>query len=445
VSARAPFVTAARRPLHTRLRPGTLLVATETRTRHGTTSFPAAPLVAAALRRRGLEVHEAPIAWIDRLRHGRVDATDALVVPGRPPRDTASLGVVLAVAGRSPRAQLRARRALQQAAPALAGLSAATRPHTIVLAAPRAACAGVERAIRTVELALERCGPPVYVRHQIVHNAHVLAELERRGARFVDDIGQVPPGATLIFSAHGVAPEVRAAAAERRLNVIDATCPLVSKVHAEARRFAGAGRTVVLIGHDDHEEVVGTRGEAPDQTVVLSSAEEVEQLEVADPHRVAYLTQTTLAVDETEEIASALRARFPAIASPRKSDICFATQGRQDAVKQVASECDLLLVVGSQNSSNGRRLVEVAERHGVAARLIDDESHIDAAWLARAGTIGVSAAASTPERLVRRVVDAIGAFGPVEIVERIASREDVFFATPPVEPPALGSEGTDTC
>lgn len=305
-------------------------------------------------------------------------------------------------------------------------------PRTVLLAAPRASCAGVERAIEMVELALDRYGPPIYVRRQIVHNTHVVTQLERRGARFVDEVDEVPRGATLVFSAHGVSPAVRAAARARGLRVIDATCPLVSKVHAEARRFAASGHTVVLVGHEDHEEVVGTRGEAPDRTVVVDGVEDVERLAVEDPERVAQLTQTTLAIDEVAETVAALRARFPRLAGPRTSDICYATQNRQDAVKALAAECDLVLVVGSANSSNARRLVEVAERHGAAARLIEDETAIDPAWLERADTIGLTAGASSPEALVQRVLAALAASGPIALEERRTATEDVHFRSPPL-------------
>jgi 4-hydroxy-3-methylbut-2-enyl diphosphate reductase len=309
-------------------------------------------------------------------------------------------------------------------------------PRTVLLAAPRASCAGVVRAVEIVERALERCGAPVYVRRQIVHNAHVVERLERLGARFVEEVDEVPRGATVVFSAHGVSPEVRAAARARDLNVIDATCPLVSKVHAEARRFASSGHTVVLVGHQEHEEVVGTRGEAPDRTVVVGAAEEVEELEIEDPARVAYLTQTTLAVDETAETLEALRERFPALTGPRSSDICYATQNRQDAVKLLARECDIVLVVGSSNSSNARRMVEVAERHGAPARLIEDGAAIEEEWLACASTIGLTAGASTPESLVQGALDALRAFGPVRVEERLTATEDVRFRAPPITAPA---------
>jgi 4-hydroxy-3-methylbut-2-enyl diphosphate reductase len=304
-------------------------------------------------------------------------------------------------------------------------------PRTILLAAPRASCAGVERAIEIVERALERFGPPVYVRRQIVHNAHVVAELEARGAVFVEEIDEVPDGARLIFSAHGVAPAIRENAAERGFDVIDATCPLVGKVHAEARRFAREGYTIALVGHEQHDEVQGTVGEAPDRIQIISDVSGVDDLEVEDPQRVAYLTQTTLAVEETDEVVDALRERFPSLVGPASSDICYATQNRQDAVKQLAGECDLILVVGSTNSSNSRRLVEVAERHGARARLIEDESQIELAWLTGAECIGLTAGASAPEALVQRVLAALAAQGPADVLERRSATETVRFKLPP--------------
>jgi 4-hydroxy-3-methylbut-2-enyl diphosphate reductase len=269
------------------------------------------------------------------------------------------------------------------------------------------------------------------VRRQIVHNAHVVADLERRGAIFVEEVDQVPRGGTVVFSAHGVSPAVRAGAATRQLNVIDATCPLVSKVHAEARRFAQAGCTIVLVGHEGHDEIEGTVGEAPDRIRLVTSADEVEALEVEDPGRVAYLTQTTLAVDDTNTVVDALRRRFPALVGPSSSDICYATQNRQDAVKLLASECELVLVVGSENSSNSRRLVEVAERRGARACLIEDESAIELGWLAGVEKIGLTAGASAPESVVQRVLAALRALGPSHLVERRTANETLQFKLPP--------------
>lgn len=310
-------------------------------------------------------------------------------------------------------------------------ISARARPRTVLLAAPRSFCAGVERAIEVVERVLAHHPGPVYVRRQIVHNAHVVADLAARGAVFVDELDQVPDGATVVFSAHGVALAVRAEAARRGLAVVDATCPLVTKVHAEARRFAGRGDTVVLIGHAGHEEVEGTMGEAPDQTVLVRSADEVAQLRVPDPERVSYLTQTTLAIDETAEVVDALRDRFPAVRGPASDDICYATTNRQEALAAIADESDLVLVVGSTNSSNSQRLVELARRRRVAAYLIDGPADLRPEWLAGAEVVGVTAGASAPPGVVDAVVAALAALGPVTVIEREVTRETIHFALPP--------------
>ncbi len=258
-----------------------------------------------------------------------------------------------------------------------------SNPETILLASPRGYCAGVDRAVQTVERALELYGAPVYVRKEIVHNKHVVEELRDRGAIFVETETEVPEGATVVFSAHGVAPSVHAGAAQRRLRTIDATCPLVTKVHVEAKKFAAQGYTIVLIGHAGHEEVEGTMGEAPDQIVLVQDEDEVDRLEVADPTRIAYISQTTLSVDETQAIILRLRERFPQIVGPRTDDICYATTNRQTAVKQLARESDLVLVVGSRNSSNSNRLVEVAREYGAASHLIDNETEVAEEWLRR--------------------------------------------------------------
>ncbi len=300
----------------------------------------------------------------------------------------------------------------------------------VLLAAPRGFCAGVERAIETVERALDLYGPPVYVRKQIVHNVHVVRDLEERGAIFVESEASVPAGATLVLSAHGVSPAVRSASAARKLETIDATCPLVTKVHAETRRYAAAGYTVVLIGHDGHEEVVGTHGEAPEAVRIVGSVAEAESLAVPDPGRVAYVTQTTLSVDETAEIVAVLKRRFPEIRAPRREDICYATTNRQAAVKELVAEVDLLLVIGSQNSSNSKRLVEVARAAGVESHLIDDETEIDERWLVGRETVGVTAGASAPERLVGRVCDWFRARGVTDIRPLGSLVEDVFFRLP---------------
>jgi 4-hydroxy-3-methylbut-2-enyl diphosphate reductase len=300
----------------------------------------------------------------------------------------------------------------------------------VLLASPRGYCAGVERAVETVELALEHYGAPIYVRKQIVHNAHVVRDLEQRGAIFVDAEEQAPEGSTIVFSAHGVAPAVHERAAARGLNTIDATCPLVTKVHVQARRYADAGYTVLLIGHAGHEEVEGTMGEAPDSTILVESVEDAEQLEFPDGARVAYITQTTLSVDETAEIIGVLRRRFPDIHAPKKEDICYATSNRQWAVKEMLEHVDLMLVIGSRNSSNSNRLVEVARAAGVAAHLIDDETDIDQTWLEGVEVVGVTSGASAPEKLVERVCDWFRARGVTEIEPYRMVDEDVTFKLP---------------
>ena len=299
----------------------------------------------------------------------------------------------------------------------------------VLLASPRGYCAGVERAVETVEKALDLYGPPVYVRKQIVHNLHVVRDLEARGAVFVDEETEVPEGATVVFSAHGVAPTVHANAAARQLQTIDATCPLVTKVHVQARRYAAEGYTVVLIGHAGHEEVVGTMGEAPGAIVLVESVADVGRLELGTA-RVAYVTQTTLSVDETGEIITALRARFPEIHAPKREDICYATSNRQWAVKEMLSEIDLLLVIGSRNSSNSNRLVEVARAGGVGAYLIDDESEIDETWMDSVEVVGVTSGASAPEKLVEGVCEWFRARGVDDIEAYRLVDEDVEFRLP---------------
>ncbi len=300
----------------------------------------------------------------------------------------------------------------------------------VLLASPRGYCAGVERAVDTVERALGLYGEPVYVRKQIVHNSHVVRELEERGAVFVDSVDEVPSGATLVFSAHGVSPAVRGAADARRLRTIDATCPLVTKVHTQARRFAADGYTVVLIGHRGHEEVEGTTGEAPEAIVLVESVDDAEALAPGAQARLAYITQTTLSVDETREIVDVLRRRFPAIVGPAREDICYATSNRQWAVKELLAEIELLLVVGSRNSSNSLRLVEVARSGGVGAHLIDDASEIDESWFTGVSTVGVTSGASAPERLVTDVCDWFRARGVAEIDSFRSAYEDVVFRLP---------------
>ncbi len=300
----------------------------------------------------------------------------------------------------------------------------------VLLASPRGYCAGVERAVETVELALEHYGPPVYVRKQIVHNIHVVRDLEARGAIFVEAEEEAPAGATIVFSAHGVAPAVHATSAGLAHNVIDATCPLVTKVHVQARRYAAAGYTVVLIGHAGHEEVVGTMGEAPEATLLVQDVAEAEALALPSHAKVAYITQTTLSVDETSEIIGVLRRRFPDIHAPKKEDICYATSNRQWAVKEMLAEVDLLLVIGSRNSSNSNRLVDVARAGGVASYLIDDASEIDEAWVAGIETVGVTSGASAPERLVNGVCDWFRTRGVQRIEPFRMMDEDVTFRLP---------------
>ena len=300
----------------------------------------------------------------------------------------------------------------------------------VLLASPRGYCAGVERAVETVELALAHSRGPIYVRKQIVHNAHVVRDLEERGAVFVDSEEEAPEGATIVFSAHGVAPSVHRNAAARDLRTIDATCPLVTKVHVQARRYAADGYTIVLIGHAGHEEVVGTMGEAPESIVLVESVADAQALALPADAKVAYITQTTLSVDETSEIIAVLRSRFPQIYAPKKEDICYATSNRQWAVKEMLAEVDLLLVIGSRNSSNSNRLVEVARAGGVPSYLIDDEADIDEAWLEDAETVGVTSGASAPEKLVAGVCDWFRSRGVDSIEPFRMVDEDVTFKLP---------------
>jgi 4-hydroxy-3-methylbut-2-enyl diphosphate reductase len=425
------------------LKPGDLVVATEVTDGIATTECPSAELLAGELRRAGLAVRAGPVVSVDRLRGGRekaraasagavlVDLESAWLAAGAAGRP---LAVVRAVSDTPDRPLLpgglaggwRALRSLRAAGPALTRWAAAAG----LLAGPRSFCAGVERAIEIVEKTLDRYGPPVYVRKQIVHNTHVVAGLEQRGAIFVEELGQVPDGARVVFSAHGVSPAVRAEADRRGLDPIDATCPLVAKVHAEARRFAADGYLVVLIGHAGHEEVEGTLGEAPESTVLVQSAEDVARLRPADPGKVAYLMQTTLSVDEAREVADALRKRFPEARAPGSDDICYATTNRQRAVQAVAAEADLVLVAGSANSSNSLRLVETAERAGVPAYLIDGPDDIELDWLAGAGAVGISAGASAPPAVVGHIVAALAGLGPVEVSERVTATESIRFSLP---------------
>jgi 4-hydroxy-3-methylbut-2-en-1-yl diphosphate reductase len=304
-------------------------------------------------------------------------------------------------------------------------------PLTVLLAAPRGCCAGVERAIDIVELALELYGPPVYVRHQIVHNAHVVADLEAKGAVFVEDEAEVPEGGLIVFSAHGVAPQVKERSPAPALRAIDATCPLVTKVHLEAQKYADEGYSIVLVGHAGHQEVIGTMGHAPASITLVETPEDVEHLDLPDPDRVAYLSQTTLSVDEANEVIAARRRRYPQARGPRGDDICYATQNRQDAVKVLARRSDLVLVVGSANSSNSKRMVEVARACGTPAHLIEDADAIDGEWLAGVATVGLTSGASAPEPLVEQVIARLESRPGGVVVETVqVIDEDMHFALP---------------
>ena len=301
----------------------------------------------------------------------------------------------------------------------------------IILLKPRGFCAGVVRAIDVVKIALDLYGAPIYVRKEIVHNKHVVDELRGMGAIFVEELAEVPDGGRAIFSAHGVSPEVRRHGKERGLSIIDATCPLVTKVHLEAVKFAREGYTIVLIGHKNHDEVIGTLGEAPEKMILVESVEDVDALNIEDPSRVAYLTQTTLSLDETRDIMARLQQRFPMIRGPKSQDICYATENRQMAVKGVAQFCDLLLVVGSANSSNSKRLVEVGHNYGVQSFLVNDWNDVNPAWLEGIRNVGVTAGASAPEHLVNQIVEALHNEGYTQLEEVEMVEEDVRFSLPP--------------
>jgi 4-hydroxy-3-methylbut-2-enyl diphosphate reductase len=430
------------------LQAGDVICATELLCAGGSPiTVPGSALLVAALRRRGLRVHAGPLLSADhiltagerRVLEGQalgVDMESAWLAAGAAGRPLAVVRVVADVAGRrltDPRMAVAGARALwslRRAGGGIAEWGASAGPRTVLLAGPRSFCAGVERAIDIVELALAQRGVPVYVRKQIVHNEHVVADLERRGALFVEELDEVPSGATVVFSAHGVSPEVRRDAVSRELDVIDATCPLVRKVHGEARRFAAEGRTIFLIGHAEHEEVAGTMGEAPAAIRLVEDTRAAELVEAPEPDRVSYLTQTTLAVDETDEIVAVLRRRFPALRGPESDDICYATANRQQAVRAVAREAEIVLVAGSQRSSNSKRLVEVAQREGARAYLVDDETEVDVAWLSGASTVAITAGASAPERIVTRLVDALAALGPLDVQERTTTTESRQFRLP---------------
>ncbi|MFW6642362.1 4-hydroxy-3-methylbut-2-enyl diphosphate reductase [Nocardiopsis algeriensis] len=414
----APSVHAA----HTTgpLDPGTVLVADTLLRADGTAlPCPAAVLVEGEVRRRGGRTVRGPLRIGPPAGAPEGSGTGPAVLPG------ADAGAAAFGAAACDERGSDAARAAVEAWSAVCG-----RPRELLLATPRSFCAGVDRAVEIVERALEQRGAPVHVRKQIVHNRHVVADLEQRGAVFVDELDAVPDGATVVFSAHGVSPAVREEAGRRGLDVIDATCPLVTKVHSEARRFAARGDTVVLVGHAGHEEVEGTLGEAPGRTVLVQTPEEAARLRVEDPERVSYLTQTTLAVDEAAEVVEALRARFPSLRGPGSDDICYATTNRQDALVRVAGRADLVLVVGSDNSSNSLRLVELARRHGARAHLVDDARDIRPAWLDGVSAIGLTAGASAPHHLVEEAVDALAGLGPVTVSEHGTVRETVTFTLP---------------
>jgi 4-hydroxy-3-methylbut-2-enyl diphosphate reductase len=424
------------------LRPGDLVVGTEA----GGVACPSAPILAGELRRAGLTARTGRIATVDHLV--RRSQRAKLAAEGWLLADMESAPLA-AAAGGQPAAVIRAvsdtpgrplagivsgglaaLRSLRAAAPIAQQWAAACGSRQILLAGPRSFCAGVDRAIEIVERALELQGAPVYVRKQIVHNTRVVGDLESRGAVFVDELDQVPDGATVVFSAHGVSPAVRTEAARRELAVIDATCPLVSKVHAEARRFAADGYTVALIGHEGHEEVEGTLGEAPGSTVLVQTAEDVAAMAPRDGERVAYLMQTTLSVDEAADVSSALRDRFGSVRAPGSDDICYATTNRQAAVRAVAAGSDLVLVAGSANSSNSVRLVETCERAGTPAYLIDSAEDIQLGWLAGASTIGLTAGASAPPAVVQEIISALGGLGPVSVSEQVTTTESIRFGLP---------------
>jgi 4-hydroxy-3-methylbut-2-enyl diphosphate reductase len=430
------------------LTPGDLVVGTEVSDGTTVTRCPVAPLLAGELRRAGLSALAGPVITVDRLAGGPsraelasrgavlADMESAYLVRAAGDRPVAVLRAVSDTPARplfSPgivTGGLAALRALRAASPVLARWAAVAGPRRVLLAGPRSFCAGVERAIEIVEKVLDQHGPPVYVRKQIVHNTHVVAGLEQRGAVFVDELSEVPDGARVVFSAHGVSPAVREEAARRGLEAVDATCPLVAKVHAEARRFAADGYLVALIGHAGHEEVEGTLGEAPESMALLQTADDVAGLRPADPGKVAYLMQTTLAVDEAADVSAALRERFPAARAPGSDDICYATTNRQQAIRAVAAESDLVLVAGSANSSNSVRLVETAERAGTPAHLIDGPSDIQLDWLDGVSTIGLTAGASAPPAVVDDIIAALSGLGPIEVTERVITTENIRFSLP---------------
>lgn len=433
------------------LRAGDVVVASEVRDATGRTTVRGAALLVAELRRLGLRVRSGPVISCDHIVNSRAErerlaGTGALAVDmesaaivrslGEQPAPVAVVRVIVDTVY-NPIARLttlpggaKALLALRRTAPAIRRWADLAGPRRVLLAGPRSFCAGVERAIEIVEIALQRYSRPIYVRRQIVHNAHVVADLERQGAIFVDELDEVPDGTTVVFSAHGVAPAVRAEAERRGLNVIDATCPLVAKVHSEARRFAARGDSVILVGHAGHDEVEGTLGEVPGGIALVQNAAEARTVTPADPERVAYVLQTTLAADDAAATVAELRRRFPTIQSSPTDDICYATTNRQRAVAAIAGESDVLIVLGSPNSSNSRRLVEVCERLGTPAHLVDDATDVLPEWIAGAATIGLTAGASAPPRLVGDMIATLQAMGPVEVTHRVVATEDLTFTLP---------------
>ncbi len=437
------------------LSPGDVIVASEVRDAVGRSVLRSAAPLVAELRRMGLRVRSGPMVSVDHIVHRTAERED-LAATGALAVDMESAAIVrAAIKGRDRTSPLpvavvrvvvdtlhsplgrantvvagaRALQILRRIGPALSRWAALSGPRQVVVAKPRSFCAGVERAIDIVERALQRYPHPVYVRRQIVHNAHVVRDLERQGAVFVNELDEVPDGTTVVFSAHGVAPAVRAEAAARGLNIIDATCPLVAKVHSEARRFAGRGDTVLLIGHAGHDETEGTLGEVPGQIQLVQDPLEAERVQAEDGH-VAYLMQTTLAVDEAQATVDVLRRRFPSIASSATDDICYATTNRQNAVRAVARDADLVIVLGSANSSNSLRLAEVAQRAGARAVLVDDATELLPEQLNGRTRIGITAGASAPPHLVDEVIGTLQALGPVSVAEHVVTEEDIKFTLP---------------
>lgn len=433
---------------------GDVVVASEVRDAHGSTLLHGAAPLVAALRAEGLTVHHAPVLTTTHLVTGdraalaatgavAVDMESMPLVREALRRDAGPVAVVRVVVdtahtplGRfaTVPAGAKALATLRRLGPLLADWARLVRPRRALLAGPRSFCAGVDRAVEIVERALRTFPHPVYVRRQIVHNVHVVEDLRARGAVFVQELDDLPAnlplGTAVVLSAHGSAPAVHADAEARGLTVVDATCPLVAKVHAEAKRFVARDDTVLFIGHDHHDETEGTLGHAPDRIKLVRDVADAATVEVEDPTRVSYLMQTTLAVDEAAVVVDALRARFPALADPPSDDICYATTNRQLAVRGVARDSDVVLVLGSANSSNSVRLVEVAEREGSPAYLVEDADAIRPEWIATARTVGLTAGASAPPHLVDEVVATLRALGPVEVEERTVAHEDVRFSLP---------------